>query len=85
MTSQKVENILNLALDADQEEREKSMQLDVGYDPDNRTWELIVKYSGSLEEVRSLAESVTELVNEYAVIIIRESDIEALAALPQIE
>ena len=71
---QKVENILNLALDADQEEREKSMQLDVGYDPDNRTWELIVKYSGSLEEVRSLAESVTELVNEYAVIIIRRSD-----------
>ena len=85
MTSQKVENILNLALDADQEEREKSMQLDVGYDPDNRTWELIVKYSGNLEEVRGLAESVTELVNEYAIIVIREADIEALAALPQIE
>lgn len=85
MTSQKVENILNLALDADQEEREKSMQLDVGYDPASRTWELIVKYSGSLMEVRRLAESVTELVNEYAVIIIREADIEALAALPQIE
>ena len=28
----KIENILNLALDATQEEREKSLNLDVGYD-----------------------------------------------------
>ena len=33
MTGQKVENILNLALDATEEEREKSLQLDIGYDP----------------------------------------------------
>ena len=30
--SQKVENILNLALDATQEERERSGELEVGYD-----------------------------------------------------
>ena len=85
MTSQKVENILNLALDATEEEREKSMQLSVGYDPEERTWELVVKYSGNLDEVREIADSVTELMNEYAVIVIREPMIETLAALPQIE
>ena len=85
MTSQKVENLLNLALDATEEEREKSLQLDVGYNPIDRAWDLIVKYSGELTAVRNLADRVTELMNEYAVITINESRIEALAALPQIE
>ena len=48
MTSQKVENLLNLALDASQQEREKSLELDVGYDSADREWDLIVKYSGNL-------------------------------------
>lgn len=85
MTSQKVENLLNLALDAAEGERERSLQLDVGYNPIERTWDLIVKYSGSLENVREISDRVTELMNEYAVITIKESRIEALAALPQIE
>ena len=66
MTSQKVENLLNLALDATEEEREKSLQLDVGYNPIDRAWDLIVKYSGELTAVRNLADRVTELMNEYA-------------------
>ena len=45
MQDQKVENLLNLALDATPEEREKSIQLNVGYDSAANTWELIVKYS----------------------------------------
>ena len=32
MEDQKLENLLNLALDADQGERERSEELDVGYD-----------------------------------------------------
>lgn len=85
MAGQKVENLLNLALDATEDEREKSLQLDIGYDPIERSWELIVKYSGNLDRVRELAEQVTELMNEYAVIVIRESRISELAALPQVE
>ena len=38
MASQKIENLLNLALDATQEEREKSLELEVGYDPVEREW-----------------------------------------------
>ncbi len=57
--SQKAENLLNLALDATEAEREKSLELDVGYNPIDREWDLIIKYSGTLEMVRTLAVSVT--------------------------
>ena len=83
--SQKVENILNLALEATPEERARSGELDVGYDPEEREWELIVKYSGSLESVRRIASSVTELMNGYAVIVIREDRIDELAGLPEVD
>lgn len=83
--SQKVENILNLALDATQEERERSGELEVGYDPPQREWELIIKYSGALDEVRKIAVSVTELLNGYAVLVIKEDLIGELAALPEVE
>lgn len=85
MTSQKNENLLNLALDAAPEEREKSMQLDVGYDREEKEWTLIIKYSGSLDPVRQIAVRVTELMNEYAIIVLKEADIEGLTRLPQVE
>lgn len=83
--SQKLENLLNLALDADQGERERSEELDVGYDKEKNVWELIVKYSGTLEAVRQTARSVTELLNGYAVIVIEEERIGQLAQLPEVE
>ncbi|MGF0034069.1 S8 family peptidase [Bariatricus sp. SGI.154] len=85
MASQKIENLLNLALDATQEEREKSLELDVGYNPIEREWDLIVKYSGNLDKVRELASQVVELQNEYAIITIRESLIVRLAGIPEVE
>lgn len=83
--SQKVENLLNLALDATEEERMKSLELEVGFNPIDREWDLIIKYSGTLDAVRELASGVTELSNEYAVITVRESLIDSLAVIPQIE
>lgn len=83
--SQKLENLLNLALDADQGERERSEELDVGYDKEENVRELIVKYSGTLEAVRQTARSVTELLNGYAVIVIEEERIGQLAQLPEVE
>lgn len=83
--SQKIENILNLALDATPQERQRSGELEVGYDPEEREWELIVKYSGSLDAVREIAVTVTELMNGYAVIVIREDRIKALAGISEIE
>lgn len=85
MADQKLENVLNLALDATEEERQKSLELDVGYDAIMQEWDLIVRYSGSLDEIRELGAGVVELQNEYAIITIREDLIDRLTEFPQIE
>ena len=54
MQNEKMENQLNLALDATEQEREKSLDLDVGYDTEENTWEVIVKYTGSGEALQEL-------------------------------
>lgn len=84
MTSQKLENLLNLALDATEAERENSLNLDVGYDPIDKEWTLIVQYTGSLERVRELADSVVELQNGYAIITIKESLISRLTQIIEV-
>lgn len=83
--NQKLENLLNLSLDVSVEERSRSSELETGYNPEEQTWELIVKYSGSLDEVRKLGVSVEEMRNEYAILTVKESLIPLISALPQIE
>lgn len=85
MPSQKVENILNLALDASEDEREKSQQLEEGYDTEDEEWNLIIKYSGALNNIRAISVRVSELLNKYAVVTVKESMIEELAALSEVE
>lgn len=85
MPDQKLENLLNLSLDATQEERRKSLELEVGFDEESRLWDVIVKYSGNLDEVRALGASVAPLLNEYAIVTIGERQLEALSDLPRIE
>ena len=85
MADQKLENLLNLALDATEEERDKSLELNVGYNPIEREWDLIVKYSGSLDCVRNLGAQVVEMQNEYAIVTIRESVIDQMANCPEVE
>lgn len=85
MTNQKLENMLNLALDATPQEREKSLQLNVGYTPLEKTWELIVKYSGDLKSVLGDDIQVVELLNEYAILTVPENRISSLADFPEVE
>ena len=85
MQNQKLENLLNLALSATEEEREKSESLNVGYNSDQNTWELIVKYSGSLDEAAEHGVTVEEMINEYAILTVPESEIDYISSLPQIE
>lgn len=85
MENQKLENLLNLALAVDEEEREKSPQLRSGYDPEEKTWELIVKYSGNLDFLQNYGIKAEELLNEYAIVVVPESLIETLSKFPQIE
>lgn len=85
MPNQKLENLLNLALDVSPQERARSQELETGYNPQEQTWELIVKYSGSLEEIRQLGVQVDEMRNEYAILTVPESLIKTVSAFPQIE
>ena len=41
--SQKFENLLNLALSATEQERQRSEVLETGYDEEEGSWELIVR------------------------------------------
>lgn len=86
MNSGKRDNQLNLALDVDQETRQQTLDLDVGFRPDEQAWELIVKYSGSLQRIRDeLQIQVVELLNEYAIIVIPEHLVDRLGTYEEIE
>lgn len=69
----KLENLLNLALSATEAEREKSYILNVGYSREEKTWELIVKYTGSLQKYADERVQIVELYNEYAIITVPET------------
>ena len=84
-TDQKIENLLNLALEATPQEREKSLALNVGYEPIEKRWDVIVKYTGDIARLRSQSVRITELSNEYAIINLPEDQIDELAAQPEIE
>lgn len=82
----KADNQLNLALDVSEQTREKTLDLDVGYAPELKTWELIVKYSGDISSIaQELDMIVVPLQNEYAIITIREDRIDRLSAFEEIE
>lgn len=93
MDSQKFENILNLALDTPAEERDRSLELNIGYEEEDNTWELIVKYHGSLRDGLSpflaLPQGrllrIEELIAGYAILAVPESFMESLAAVEEIE
>lgn len=81
-TNQKIETLFRAALNATPEEREKSSDLSTGFDASEDVWEVIVKYNGSLN---SLAEKypqiqITELLNNYGILRIPESLIDAVVS-----
>lgn len=85
MDNSKIENILNLALNSTTEEREKSDNLNVGYNAAENTWEVIVKYNGDISRLQSEVIQVEELLAGYAIITLPEGLIDSLAELNEIE
>lgn len=86
MDSGKASNDLNLALDVDEQVREKSADLDVGYNPEDSSWELIVRYNGDLSRIREeIPIQITELTSGYATVIIPQSRIDQFLSYPEIE
>lgn len=83
--SQKFEDILNLALETPESVREQTDTLNVGFDSETRTWELIVKYHGSLDQLTTLGITVEYLIAGYAILTVPENLVERMAELEQIE
>ncbi len=85
MQDQKIENVLNLALNATQEERERSLELNVGYETEEKKWDLIVRYHGDLIRLADQEIRISLLSAGYAIVTLPENRIEYLARQPEIE
>lgn len=85
MQDQKLEPLLNLALDAPREDFLRSQSLQTGYNPVTRTWKLIVRHSRDISEVDALGAKREELLNGYAILEAPEDRIDEISSLPQIE
>ncbi len=83
--SQKLENLLNLALETPEAVRLQTDNLNVGFDSGSRSWELIVKYHGSLDGLEALGVSVEYLINSYAILTVPEQLVEAVSNIEEIE
>ena len=85
MPDQKLENLLNLAMNALPQERAKSENLNVGYDPTTRLWDVIVKYSGLESGLGGERIQVVPLLGGYAVVTLPETEIATYSVREQIE
>ena len=85
MADQKIDNLLNLAMDATPQERRKSGNLNIGYDPATRLWDVIIKYSGPESGLAGNGIQVVPLLGGYAVVTLPESEIDKYSHRAQVE
>ena len=85
MDSQKIENLLNLSLSVDAEEREQSPLLREGFDLLSDTWEIIIKYQGDIERYASDVIIIEPLIAGYAIVTLPDTLLDDFVALPEIE
>lgn len=76
---------MNLALETSEELRRQTDTLNVGFDEETRSWELIVKYHGSLDALEILDIQIEYLIAGYAILTVPEGLVERVAELPEIE
>lgn len=76
----KIGTELNMSLQASDAEREKSLDLNVGFEEKTETWDLIIRYVNDISEIaKRVPFTYAELLNNYAVIKIRQDLIEPLS------
>lgn len=84
MPDQKLENLLNLSLDASLEERIKSSELNTGFNPETNTWDLIVKFTGDIKRIETEEIRVVVLENNYAIITVPQYMIDSLSDFEEV-
>ncbi|MCI6004363.1 MAG: S8 family peptidase [Blautia sp.] len=85
MNDQKLDNLLNLAMDSTPLEREKSGNLNIGFDERLKLWDVIVKYSGPESGLNGDRIQVVPLLGGYAVVTLPESEITEFSSRTQVE
>lgn len=85
MVESKISPELMIAIDLPVKEREKSLDLNVGYSEELEEWELIARYIGDLTIIREeLGVEITELLGGFGIIRIKQYMIGLLSEYPQI-
>ena len=89
--NEKIENLLNISLNVSEAEREKSPSLSTGYNDVLKIWEIIVRYTGDIENILTKYTiqdnniTVKKLINNYAIIHTPQQYVELIASEPDIE
>ena len=80
--NEKIETLFRAALSATPTERTQSSDLSTGFDEALKTWEVIVKYNGSLSPLTDKYPGLIfyELLGQYGVLMVPEAYIDAIAA-----
>ena len=79
MADQKIENLLELSLDVDENTREKSENLQVGYDRENKKWEVILRYTGDVEILKSQYDGYVSLLGGYGIVSVTRQQLNELS------
>lgn len=85
MNNQKIGDLLNLALSATPSERERSMELDVGFQRELRRWDVIIRYSGDIDSLASEEIRITKLLGNFAVVNLPQALLEEFSDQVQVE
>ena len=86
MDRSKIGAELMLAISVPEEVREKSLDLNVGYNDIFNEWELIIRYTGNVDNIRDeLNISIEELLGGYGIVRIPRYLISPLSEYPQID
>lgn len=77
---------LKMAVSTPLDVRKESLDLNVGYDEMLEEWELILRYTGSVENIKEeLGIEIEELLGGYGITKISENKVDILASYPQID
>ena len=85
MEDQKMDNLLNLALDSTENERIRSGNLNGGSTGEAGVWDVVVKYSGNPEALAGEGVRAVPLLGGYAVVTLPLESLEEYARRPEIE
>ena len=87
MANQKLETLLNVSMQATQEDRAKSPDLSAGVDEEAGIWEIIVKYTQDLSQFSAKypGMEIYELLGGYSIIKIKKEYIDSLSQEKQIQ